>query len=201
MNLLTRSIPLFVATATGAVGSAYLPVNGFEPAADTIVTFASFVAAAAVPAAILAATLLRANGLTIQELRAYRIALNEQLNFLFGLIAIATALVTVVIVGKMLGWAQYYQLLTQIWGWEIGISSSRVFNFVISFLAVLMTFRFYGFFVATKGMFSFYSNAVESEALQKEKAELTQRFDFQPTKDPRSEFGKIVKLKSPNDQN
>jgi len=174
----------------GVIAAICLPVDAYDQAGDTIATFSGFVAAAVVPAAVLVVTLLKSSGLKLAEIKSYRFAINEQLNFLFFILLASIVLVLIIIFCKVLKWENYY---INIFKYKVNIFYT--INFIITFLILIVFIGFLSFFTAIKSMFKLHADIVETELKQKQDSRLNNMFDSQKiSKDPRENFGREINL-------
>ena len=174
----------------GVIAAICLPVDAYDQAGDTIATFSGFVAAAVVPAAVLVVTLLKSSGLKLAEIKSYRFAINEQLNFLFFILLASIVLVLIIIFCKVLKWENYY---INIFKYKVNIFYT--INFIITFLILIVFIGFLSFFTAIKSMFKLHADIVETELKQKQDRRLNNTFDSKKiSKDPRNNFGREINL-------
>ena len=185
-KILQVSFPFVI----GAVAAIYLPADAYDQAGDTIATFSGFVAAAVVPAAVLVVTLLKSSGLKLAEIKSYRFAINEQLNFLFSILLASIVLVLIIIFCKLLKWENYYIIF-----FKYKINIFYTLNFIITFLLLFVFLGFLSFFTAMKSMFKLHADIVETELKQKQDRRLNNTFDSKKiSKDPRNNFGREINL-------
>lgn len=185
--------PLASAIIVGALCAKLAEPATFEPAADTLATFASFVAAAIVPTMILAATVLRPARFGLPALRIYRTAIRQQLSFFSGVIVIAALLIVTLVVADLLAWQDNTYIVGEMHRWTFNVSSAAGVNAAIGFLSTLLLCRIFGFVNGVRSLFELHFEMVEQEAADSVRAEARGIFENDTvTKDPRQNFGRVL---------
>jgi len=168
----------------------YAPPDLFKDVITELVAFFSIQAAAILPALIFAAGILRPEGLTLTEVRAYRRALSVQMNFWIVLLALDFLIVAGLILGKMIGWNLPISL--SFLHFSIHCNGARILLALIVLFGLVAIFRMIPFLRGILSLLFLNGEMVEKSLLKQNDETASQKIDTTRPFETPQEFGKIT---------
>src|SRR5258707_11744871 len=114
MRILRNTWDLIAAVALAAAAARWLTATAIKEVTTEIIAFFAIQSAVILPAMIFTAGLLRGDGLTVQEIERYQLALRRQMHFWITLLFLDFLAVAIVIVGKAADW----KWKISVYGWS-----------------------------------------------------------------------------------
>lgn len=181
---------LAVAGAISACAGIWLPDVALTNVTAELITFFGIQSAVVLPAMIFTAGVLRPDGLTLPEARAYQEALKRQMLFWIVLLALDFLTVAALIFGKATGWAISFP---PVYGPErIDLSwLLAAFTAFVGSLAVLRTIPFIRGVLSLQSLNGRLTEAAIAMRDKETLAEFNRNADVRPFKTPDG-FGKVV---------
>jgi len=124
-----------VALIAAVVGALWLSGSMISAVTTEIIAFFTIQAAVILPAMIFTAGVLRGQGLTLDELQRYQVALRKQMQFWVTLLFVDLLAVAFLIVGKAVNW----EWQVTVWGYSADVS--RLLIFCATFVGTLAVLR------------------------------------------------------------
>lgn len=143
----------------------FFPADMFQGNVAVLGSIVGLSVAAIVPTMIFAATSLRPGRRGLKEFANLKLAVQDQISFLSGLFLLTIWLAVALVVGEVSEWSLgeiVIPLPTEQWT-EITISWTRILNFVVLTLSMVIIFRFSSLIAAVKQLFDLHTQDVEEQ--------------------------------------
>lgn len=137
MKAISKRWDVLVALGIACLFGFFVSHSVWEKISTELITFFGIQAAAVLPAMIFAAGLLRPQGLTLEEVRRYRSALERQMVFWITVLALDVISALLIIIGKAADWNLIISI-PHVVNW---LDVSGLFSAVTAFLVTLTCLR------------------------------------------------------------
>lgn len=138
MKVISKSWDLLAAIILATVCFVWVAASSWAKISTELITFFGIIAAAILPVMIFSAGLLRPQGVTLNDVRRYRVALEKQMIFWVTLLVLTFSTVALVIAGKAFDWDLPTVMLPYI---AVAINFSSLLSGAIGFFVTLTCLR------------------------------------------------------------